>query len=50
MLREDKHHRYHESLENLILVDVCFSRGREILEERQRFNRQSLEHFKIVAY
>ena len=41
------HHRYHESLENLTPADVYFGRGGEILEERRRIKRQTLEHRRL---
>ena len=41
------HHRYHESLENLTPADVYFGRGREILDERGRIKRQTLEHRRL---
>ena len=41
------HHRYHESLQNLAPADVYFGRGREILEERRRIKRQTLEHRRL---
>ena len=41
------HHRYHESLENLTPADVYFGRGYEILEERRRIKRQTLEHRRL---
>jgi putative transposase len=41
------HNRYHESLENLTPADVYFGRGREILEERRRIKRQTLEHRRL---
>ena len=36
------HQRYHESLENLTPADVYFSRGHDILAQRQRIKRQTI--------
>jgi putative transposase len=41
------HHRYHESLENLTPADVYFGRAEEILAERARIKRKTIEHRRL---
>jgi putative transposase len=41
------HHRYHESLENLTPADVYFGRATDILAERARIKRQTIEHRRL---
>ena len=41
------HHRYHESLQNLTPADVYFGRAKDILAERMRIKRQTLEHRRL---
>ena len=48
------HHRYHESLDNLTPADVYLGRGPDILAERDRIKRQTiqrrrLQHRKLAA-
>ena len=48
------HHRYHESLDNLTPADVYLGRGADILAERDRIKRQTiqrrrLQHRKLAA-
>jgi transposase InsO family protein len=42
------HQRYHESLGNLTPADVYFDRGPQILAERQRIKRQTIEHRRLL--
>ena len=42
------HQRYHESLGNLTPADVYFGRGPQILAERQRIKRQTIEHRRLL--
>jgi putative transposase len=41
------HHRYHESLNNLTPADVYFGRAGEILTERARIKRRTIEHRRL---
>ncbi len=41
------HRRYHESLENLTPADVYFGRATDILAERARIKRQTIEHRRL---
>ena len=41
------HHRYHESLQKLTPADVYFGRAKDILAERMRIKRQTLEHRRL---
>jgi putative transposase len=43
LIEHYNYHRYHESLKNLTPADVYFGRGQEILNERGRTKRQTLE-------
>ncbi|HJN21240.1 MAG TPA: IS3 family transposase, partial [Alphaproteobacteria bacterium] len=48
------HHRYHESLQNLTPADVYFGRGDQILQQRERIkkktiNQRRLQHRKQAA-
>jgi hypothetical protein len=38
------HRRYHESLESLTPADVYFGRGPEVLRQRDRIKRQTIQH------
>ena len=40
--------RYHESIDNLTPADVYFSRGRAILEERQRIKRKTIDQRRLL--
>jgi transposase InsO family protein len=47
------HQRYHESLDNLTPVDVCFGREKEVLSRRAHIKQQTLSerrahHFNSV--
>ena len=42
------HQRYHESLDNLTPADVYFGRARDILAERQRIKRQTIQHRRLL--
>jgi putative transposase len=42
------HRRYHESLENLTPADVYFGRGHEILAQRQRIKRQTIQYRRLL--
>lgn len=39
-----------ENLENLALADAYFGRGRDILEERRRIERLTLEHWRLLHH
>jgi putative transposase len=41
------HRRYHESLNNLIPADVCFGRASQILRERERIKRITIENRRL---
>jgi putative transposase len=40
--------RYHESINNLTPADVYFGRGRDILEERQRIKRKTIDQRRLL--
>ncbi len=42
------HQRYHESLDNLTPADVYFGRAKDILAERQRTKRQTIQHRRLL--
>jgi putative transposase len=42
------HQRYHESLENLTPADVYFGRGHDILAQRQRIKRQTIQYRRLL--
>jgi transposase InsO family protein len=39
--------RYHESIDNLTLANVCFGRGPTILAQRERIKRQAIAHRRL---
>ena len=41
------HHRYHESLGNVTPADAYFGRATQILAERERIKRQTIEHRRL---
>ena len=41
------HHRYHESLGNVTPADAYFGRATQILAERERIKRQTIEHRRV---
>jgi len=41
------HHRYHESLDNVTPADVYYGRATDILAERARIKRQTIEHRRL---
>jgi putative transposase len=41
------HHRYHESLDNVTPADAYFGRATQILAERERIKRQTIEHRRL---
>ena len=41
------HRRYHESLDNVTPADAYFGRAKDILAERDRIKRQSIEHRRL---
>ena len=41
------HHRYHESLGNVTPADAYFGRAPQILAERERIKRQTIEHRRL---
>ena len=49
-LEHYNHHRYHEGPKNLTSADVYFGGGQEILEERRRIKRQTLEHWRFLHH
>ena len=41
------HARYHESLGNLTPADTYFGRGQDILTERERIKRQTIQQRRL---
>ena len=41
------HQRYHESLDNVTPADAYFGRDKQILVERARIKRQTIEHWRL---
>ena len=41
------HQRYHESLHNVMPADAYFGRAQIILKQRERINRQTIEHRRL---
>lgn len=42
-VRHDNHQRYHESINNVTPADVYFGRNKEILKQRKKIKRKTLE-------
>jgi len=41
------HHRYHESINNLIPADLYFGRDHAILEERRKIKTQTIQNRRL---
>ena len=41
------HRRYHESLDNVTPADAYFGRAYEIIRQRERIKRQTIEHRRL---
>ena len=42
------HQRYHESLDNVTPADAYFGRATAIIKRRERINRQTLKHRRLL--
>jgi len=47
-IEHHNHQRHHESLDNLTPANVYFGRARDILAERQRIKRQTIQHRRLL--